>query len=116
LNYIDQFRLLRGVTLKAQPASLGAQGKTVFDPDFDIDYSGPRLPQGRRSPHSQIASLAVKLGAVVFVLTLPHVYAIELQLLGGIWIIQLLPPVLLGLYARSVMLLRCWSAGRPALA
>jgi arylsulfatase B len=26
--------------IKAQPAFLGAQGKTVFDPDFDIDDSG----------------------------------------------------------------------------
>jgi hypothetical protein len=29
--------------LKAQPAFLGAQGKTAFDPDFDIDDGG--LPQ-----------------------------------------------------------------------
>ena len=26
--------------IKAQPAFLGAQGKTLFDPDFDIDDSG----------------------------------------------------------------------------
>jgi arylsulfatase A-like enzyme len=36
--------------LKAQPHFLGAQGKTVFDPDFDIDDSGlphekPALPK-----------------------------------------------------------------------
>ena len=35
--------------IKAQPGFLGAQGKTVFDPDFDIDDSGlphekPALP------------------------------------------------------------------------
>lgn len=35
--------------IKAQPAFLGAQGKTIFDPDFDIDDSGlpyekPALP------------------------------------------------------------------------
>jgi hypothetical protein len=29
--------------IKAQPAFLGAQGKTIFDPDFDIDDDG--LPQ-----------------------------------------------------------------------
>jgi hypothetical protein len=29
--------------LKAQPDYLGAQGKTLFDPDFDIDDQG--LPQ-----------------------------------------------------------------------
>ena len=38
--------------LKAQPDYLGAQGKTVFDPDFDIDDGGlPRektvLPKGK---------------------------------------------------------------------
>jgi arylsulfatase A-like enzyme len=36
--------------IKAQPQFLGAQGKTVFDPDFDIDDGGlprekPVLPQ-----------------------------------------------------------------------
>jgi hypothetical protein len=31
--------------IKAQPAFAGAQGKTVFDPDFDIDDSG--LPHDR---------------------------------------------------------------------
>jgi hypothetical protein len=35
--------------IKAQPVFLGAQGKTIFDPDFDIDDSGlphekPLLP------------------------------------------------------------------------
>ena len=33
--------------IKAQPAFLGAQGKTVFDPDFDIDDSG--------LPHEKVA-------------------------------------------------------------
>jgi arylsulfatase A-like enzyme len=38
--------------LKAQPDYLGAQGKTVFDPDFDIDDGGlprekPVLPKGK---------------------------------------------------------------------
>ena len=36
--------------IKAQPDYLGAQGKTVFDPDFDIDDAGlphlkPALPK-----------------------------------------------------------------------
>jgi hypothetical protein len=36
--------------LKAQPDYLGAQGKTLFDPDFDIDDAGlphlkPMLPK-----------------------------------------------------------------------
>jgi SSS family solute:Na+ symporter len=45
-------------------------------------------------------SLIVKAGALVFILFLPTQYAIQLQLLGGIWIIQTLPAVLLGAYTR----------------
>jgi hypothetical protein len=33
--------------IKTQPAFLGAQGKTIFDPDFDIDDSG--LPREKTS-------------------------------------------------------------------
>ena len=36
-------------------------------------------------------SLIVKVGALVFILFVPTQYAIQLQLLGGIWIIQTLP-------------------------
>jgi len=36
----------------------------------------------------------------VFILFVPTQYAIQLQLLGGIWIIQTLPAVLLGAYTR----------------
>ncbi len=52
---------------------------------------------------SQVAkrvSLGVKVGALVFILFVPTKYAIQLQLLGGIWIIQTLPAVMLGAYTR----------------
>ena len=52
---------------------------------------------------AKIVSLVVKIGAVVFILAIPQAYAIQLQLLGGIWIIQLLPPILLGLYTERSM-------------
>ena len=63
---------------------------------------------------AKIVSLVVKIGAVVFILAIPQAYAIQLQLLGGIWIIQLLPAILLGLYTRSfnaTALLIGWAAG-----
>ncbi len=63
---------------------------------------------------AKIVSLVVKIGAVVFILAIPQAYAIQLQLLGGIWIIQLLPPILLGLYTRgfnALALLIGWAAG-----
>ena len=62
-------------------------------------------------------SLVVKGGAVVFILFVPTKYAIQLQLLGGIWIIQTLPSVMLGAYTRwfnSWALLAGWAAGTVA--
>jgi SSS family solute:Na+ symporter len=59
-------------------------------------------------------SLIVKVGALVFILFVPTEYAIYLQLLGGIWIIQTLPAVMLGAYTRwfnSWALLVGWAAG-----
>jgi SSS family solute:Na+ symporter len=59
-------------------------------------------------------SLIVKLGALVFILFVPTQYAIQLQLLGGIWIIQTVPAVLLGVYTRwfnEWALLIGWTAG-----
>jgi SSS family solute:Na+ symporter len=62
-------------------------------------------------------SLIVKFGALVFILFIPTQYAIQLQLLGGIWIIQTLPAVLLGAYTRwfnAWALLLGWAAGTLA--
>ena len=59
-------------------------------------------------------SLIVKLGALLFILFVPTQYAIYLQLLGGIWIIQTLPAVMLGAYTRwfdDWALLAGWVAG-----
>jgi SSS family solute:Na+ symporter len=62
-------------------------------------------------------SLLVKVGALVFILEVPTQFAIQLQLLGGIWIIQTLPAVLLGAYTRwfnSWALLIGWAVGTLA--
>jgi SSS family solute:Na+ symporter len=62
-------------------------------------------------------SLIVKLGALIFILFIPTSYAIYLQLLGGIWIIQTLPAVLLGAYTRwfnAWALLVGWAVGTVA--
>ena len=45
-------------------------------------------------------SLVVKLGALLFVLFVNSTYAIQLQLLGGIWIVQTFPAIVAGLYTR----------------
>jgi len=59
-------------------------------------------------------SLIVKAGALAFILFVPTEYAIQLQLLGGIWIIQTLPTVMFGAYTRWFdpwALLAGWAAG-----
>jgi solute:Na+ symporter, SSS family len=62
-------------------------------------------------------SLIVKFGALVFIVFVPSQYAIYMQLLGGILIIQTLPAVLLGVYTRwfnDWALLLGWAAGTAA--
>lgn len=56
-------------------------------------------PRGE-STAAKIVSLAVKFGALAFVLELPTDLAIELQLLGGIWTGQIFPAVVLGCFTR----------------
>src|SRR3984885_15435283 len=72
-------------------------------------------PTDRQESHmAKLVSLIVKVGALVFILFVPTQYAIQLQLLGGIWIIQTLPAVMLGAYTRwfnDWALLLGWAAG-----
>jgi solute:Na+ symporter, SSS family len=63
----------------------------------------PMTPQ-QESAMAKLVSLVVKFGALVFVLKLPVTYAIEMQLLGGIWMGQLFPSVVLGVFARPRLL------------
>jgi SSS family solute:Na+ symporter len=86
----------------------------LFTRNIYKEYIDPTCPPARESQVAKLASLVVKLGALVFVIGLPMQYAIELQLLGGILIIQTLPAVLLGLYTRWLnpyALLIGWAAG-----
>ena len=75
-------------------------------------------PTAKQESHmAKMVSLIVKIGALVFILFVPTQYAIQLQLLGGIWIIQTLPPVMLGAYTRwfnSWALLAGWAVGTCA--
>jgi SSS family solute:Na+ symporter len=67
---------------------------------------------------AKVVSLLVKIGALAFVLGLPVAYAIQLQLLGGVWMVQLMPGLLSGLIAKGdgrrfspVALLAGWAMG-----
>ncbi len=58
------------------------------------------MTPAQESSMARVVSLVVKFGALVFVLYLPSPYAIEMQLLGGIWIAQIFPAVVLGAFTR----------------
>jgi len=62
-------------------------------------------------------SLVVKVGALVFILFLPTKFALDLQLLGGVWILQTFPAVVFGLFLnwfRAPALLAGWAVGLTA--
>ena len=83
--------------------------RNIFKEFFKPDAS-PRL----QTQMSQWASLVVKLGALLFAIELPHTFSINLQLLGGIWILQLAPMLIGGLFTRWFhrwALLTGWFAG-----
>jgi SSS family solute:Na+ symporter len=63
---------------------------------------------------AKIASLVVKVGALAFILFLPTQYALDLQLLGGLWILQTFPALVFGLFTRwfrAEGLLFGWAVG-----
>jgi SSS family solute:Na+ symporter len=64
------------------------------------EYIRPGCTAAQEAQMAKLVSLIVKFGALVFVIFLPLQYAIQLQLLGGIWIIQTLPAVIGGLFTR----------------
>src|SRR5215212_5600141 len=66
---------------------------------------------------SRLASLVVKAGAVIVILVLDPQFSIDLQLIGGVVILQTLPAIVLGLYTRFYHawgLLAGWAVGLAA--
>ena len=49
---------------------------------------------------ARMASLVMKVGALGFALALSKTFSINLQLLGGIWILQVFPAIVISLYTR----------------
>lgn len=73
-----------------------------------------KMTPAEESQMAKIVSLLVKFGALMFVLRLPAPYAIEMQLLGGIWVGQMFPSVVCGVFTRWFhpwALLAGWAAG-----
>ena len=68
----------------------------------------------QEATQSKVVSLVVKFGALIFVLGLSKEFAINLQLLGGVWILQTFPAIVIGLYTRwfhRTALMVGWAVG-----
>ncbi len=77
-------------------------------------YFDRNASPARESQVAKLVSLAVKFGAVVCILIIPQQYAINLQLLGGVAILQTFPAIAFGLFSRWFhhrALLAGWGTG-----
>ena len=74
----------------------------------------PNASAAQETRVARLASLVMKVGALGFALELNKTFSINLQLLGGIWILQTFPSVVIGLYTRwfhRIALIFGWAAG-----
>jgi solute:Na+ symporter, SSS family len=94
-----------GALVPAAVMSIGSAN--LFTRNFWKAYVNPGIDPAGEAKVAKIASLVVKLGALLFILYLPTQFALNLQLLGGLWILQTLPAVLSSLFFRWL--------GAPAL-
>jgi SSS family solute:Na+ symporter len=101
-----------GALVPAAIMSIGAAN--LFTRNVWKPFIQPQISSKQEATVAKIVSLAVKLGALIFIIFLPTEYAIDLQLLGGIWILQVFPSVVFGLYRaqfRGDALFLGWVAG-----
>jgi SSS family solute:Na+ symporter len=100
-----------GALVPAAVMSIAAAN--LFTRNLWREYLRPDMTDAQESQVAKVVSLGVKVGALLFIILLPTKYAIDLQLLGGVWILQTLPSVALGLYARlhRFALLAGWAVG-----
>ena len=101
-----------GALVPAAIMSIGAAN--LFTRNFWKAYVDPGVTPAGEAKVAKIASLAVKAGALLVILFLPTQFALDLQLLGGVWILQIFPAVIFGLYTgwfRAYGLLAGWAAG-----
>jgi SSS family solute:Na+ symporter len=85
-----------GALVPAAVMSIGAAN--LFTRNFWKPYVNPGVTPSGEAKVAKAVSLVVKVGALVFILFLPTQFALDLQLLGGLWILQTFPSVVFGLF------------------
>jgi SSS family solute:Na+ symporter len=85
-----------GALVPAAVMSIAAAN--LFTRNVYKEYLRPTASDREESQTAKIASLVIKFGALIFIIAINPAQVIYFQLLGGIWILQTLPSVFLGLY------------------
>lgn len=101
-----------GALVPAAVMSIGAAN--LFTRNFWKAYIDPQVSDADEAKVAKMTSLVVKVGALLVIIFLPTQFALDLQLLGGIWILQTLPALVFGLYTkwfRAPSLLAGWFVG-----
>ena len=106
-----------GVGALVPAAIMSIAAANLYTRNIHREFINQNPTDKQEAQMAKWVSLVVKAGALVFIVFVPTQYAIQLQLLGGIWIIQTLPAVMLGAYTRwfnDWALLIGWAAGTAA--
>jgi len=101
-----------GALVPAAIMSIGAAN--LFTRNVWRPFVNPSITPEGEATTAKLVSLVVKVGALFFIIFLPTQFAIDLQLLGGVWIIQTFPAIVLGLYKSRLnpwALLLGWAVG-----
>jgi SSS family solute:Na+ symporter len=95
-------------------AIMSIAAANLFTRNIYKEYLRPDASDHDEARVARLVSLVVKLGALVFVIFVDTAHTLDLQLLGGVWILQTLPAVIIGLYTDWLdrrALLAGWAAG-----
>lgn len=103
-----------GIGALVPAAIMSIAAANLFTRNIYREYIRKNASSKEEAKVSKLASLVVKVGAVLVILLLNPQFAIDLQLIGGVIILQTLPSVALGLYTRWLhrgALITGWVAG-----
>ena len=81
-------------------AIMSIAAANLFTRNISREFLVPDASPEREARVAKITSLVVKFGALIFVLGMDRQNAINLQLLGGVWILQTIVSIVAGLYTR----------------
>ena len=81
-------------------AIMSIAAANLFTRNIYVEYIKRDANPAQQATVSKIASLVVKIGAVAVILAISPQFSIDLQLIGGVIILQTLPAVAVGLYTR----------------